>query len=90
MNRLMDTGNLAAILDLIDNTELVQDDIQRFSLARREYAGLTRERAQIEGQLRRKQNYGRGAGRQASMLVSAFLSSLCIMIYLMYRFTGGG
>ena len=89
MNRLMDTGNLAGILDLIDNAGLVQDDIQRFALARKEFAGLTRERAQIDTQLRKRQSYGRGAGRQAAMLVSAFLSSLCILVYLIYRFSGG-
>ncbi|MEZ0223703.1 MAG: hypothetical protein ACAH83_04055 [Alphaproteobacteria bacterium] len=90
MNRLMDSGNLANVLDLIDNPGLVQDDIQRFALARREYAGLSHERTQIDTQLRKRQGYGRGAGRQAAMLVSAFLSSLCIMVYLMYRFTEGG
>ena len=90
MNRLMDSGNLAGILDLIDNPGLVQDDIGRFALARKEHAGLMRERAQIEGALRKRQNYGRGAGRQAAMLVSAFLGSLCILVYVIYHFTGGG
>ena len=90
MNRLMDTGNLAGILDLIDNAGLVQDDIGRFALARKEFAGLNRERTQIDTQLRKRSLYGRSAGRQAAMLVSAFLSSLCILVYVMYRFTGGG
>jgi hypothetical protein len=89
MNRLMDTGNLAGILDLIDNPALVQDDIARFAMARREFAGLTREKSNIDASLRKRQNYGRSAGRQAAMLVSAFLSSLVILVYLMYRFTGG-
>jgi hypothetical protein len=89
MNRLMDTGNIAAILDLIDNPNLVQDDLTRFALARKEYAGLTRERMLLDNSLRKRGNYGRGAGRQAAMLVSAFLSSLVILVYLMYRFTGG-
>ncbi len=89
MNRLMDSGNLAGILELIDDPRLVQDDLARFALARKEYAGLNRERAQIDGQLKKRQNYGRAAGRQAAMLVSAFLSSLIILVYLMYRFTGG-
>jgi eukaryotic-like serine/threonine-protein kinase len=89
MNRLMDSGNLGGILELIDDPRLVQDDLARFALARKEFAGLNRERAQIDGQLKRRQNYGRAAGRQAAMLVSAFLSSLIILVYLMYRFTGG-
>lgn len=89
MNRLTDQGNLAAILDLIDNIALVQDDISRFVLARREYAAISRERQQIETQLQRRQTFGRATGRQVAMLASATLGSLCIVGYLFLRLAGG-
>jgi hypothetical protein len=90
MNRLMDGGNISAILDLIDSPALVQDDNNRFAHARREYAALMGERNRIGEHLKKRQFYGRATGRQAAMLVSAFLSSLCIMVYLIYRLTGEG
>jgi hypothetical protein len=88
MNKLSDTGNLASILDLIDNMQLVQDDIQRFVLARREFSGLMRERLQIEQQIRRRGVFGRSTGRQVAMLMSACLGSLCIVGYLFMRLAG--
>lgn len=88
MNKLSDTGNLSSILDLIDNLQLVQDDITRFVLARREFAGLMRERRTIEQQVRRKDIFGRGTGRQVAMLMSACLASLCIVGYLFMRLAG--
>ncbi len=90
MNKLSNEGDLNSILDLIDNAALVQDDIQRFVLARREFAGLVRERHQIEQQLKRRSTFGRASGRQMAMLFSASLSSLCLVGYLFLRLTGGG
>lgn len=89
MNKLNETGNLADILDLIDDNAQVQDDIQRFVLARREYAGLMNERRQIETQLRRRANFGRATGRQVAMVMSAMLGSLCIVGYLFLRLMEG-
>lgn len=81
----IDAGNIAEILELIDNPALVQDDMQRFVLARREYAGLVRERLGLEQKLKRRGSYGRGTGSQVAMLVSLTLSSLCIAGYLFLR-----
>jgi hypothetical protein len=89
MGRLADTGNLAAILDLIDNISLSQDDVQRFALARREFYGLEQEKRVLLQQLSHRGTYGRATGRQVAMLASAFLSSMCILGYLMLRLTTG-
>lgn len=89
MNKLANDGNLASILDLIDNAALVQDDIQRFVLARREFGGLTRERMQIEQQLKRRGTFGKSSGRQVAMVFSASLASLCLVGYFFLRLTGG-
>jgi len=89
MGKLENSGNLAGILELIDNANLVQEDLQKYVLARREYAGLLRERGLIEGQLQRRKTFGRGAGRQVAMVISASLSLLCILGYLIMHFSGG-
>lgn len=89
MNKLANDGNLASILDLIDNAALVQDDIQRFVLARREFGGLVRERLHIEQQLKRRGTFGRSSGRQVAMVFSASLASLCLVGYFFLRLTGG-
>ena len=88
MNKLSATGNLTEILELIDDNAQVQDDIQRFTLARREYAGLMNERRQIDTQLHRRAHFGRATGRQIAMLSSAMLSALCIVGYLFLRLVG--
>lgn len=89
MSKLQDSGNLAGILELIDNLALVQDDIARFALARREFIGLEQEKQILSQQLAKRGNYGRATGRQVAMLASAFLSSLCILGYMMLRLTTG-
>jgi len=84
-----DTGNLGAILDLIDNGGLVQEDVQRFALAKREYAGLLLESDAIQRQLQRRKTFGRAAGRQVAMLISLSIACLCVLGYLVLRFSGG-
>ncbi|HYD17143.1 MAG TPA: hypothetical protein VEF76_01525 [Patescibacteria group bacterium] len=89
LGKLTNDGNIAAILDLIDNHALVQDDLQRFALARREFGGLVRERTRLEQLLQRRSTFGRGSGRQVAMMMSVSLATLCIMGYLFLRLTGG-
>lgn len=89
MNKLANDGNLASILDLIDNAALVQDDIQRFVLARREFGGLVRERQHIEQQLTRRGSFGKSSGRQVAMVFSASLASICLVGYFFLRLAGG-
>lgn len=90
LDKLGDPGDLSLILDFIDNTSLIQDDLARFVLARREYGGLMAERQALEHQLKRRAVLGRSTGRQVAMLLSASLSSLCIVGYLFLRLAAGG
>lgn len=87
--KLSDSGDLGAILALIDNGPLAQEDTQRFALARREYAGLLVEQDAIQRQLQRRKTFGRSAGRQVAMLVSVSLSGLCVLGYIILKFSGG-
>jgi hypothetical protein len=84
---LQDSGNLMAILELIDNPAWVQEDLQRFTIARREYALLSREASGLMSQLQRRDVYGMGTGRQVAMLVSAVIGVLWIMLMVFMHFS---
>lgn len=86
---LVPGGNLLAILELVDTEGLVQNDTQRFIMARQEFVALTREGQRIVGGLKKRRFYGLDAGRQVAMVVSAILSAFCIMGFLLVHFTGG-
>lgn len=90
MNKLADSGDMSALLDLVDNGLRVQDDSQRFKLARNEYARLMLEKEAIEKHLNKRKNFGRGVGQQTSMLVSSILSSLLIIGFIIMHFMQGG
>lgn len=86
---LSDSGNLLAILELIDNPAWVQEDQQRFAIAKREYALLSREASGLATQLQRKNSYGTGTGRQVAMLVSSVIGAVAIMIMVLLHFMEG-
>lgn len=88
MNKLVDTGNLAGILELIDATGLAQDDTQRFIIARQEFAGLLNEAKYIAVRLKNKKSFGYDTGRQVAMVISSVLSFCCIMGFLILYFVG--
>lgn len=89
MNKLVDTGNLQGILELIDDMRIVQDDMARFVLARREYAQLLHEKTEIENFVKKKKNFGFATGRQVAMLISSGLSIIGILSYIVVRLSGG-
>lgn len=85
-----DDGDLAALSNLIDNADILNDDQTRYQIARREYADLVRQKEDIETQLKKNRHiYGRATGRQTAMILSAVLASMVIIGYLTMRFTGG-
>lgn len=90
MGKLSDSGNLAAVLDLIDNQQIARDDMHRFSLARNEYLHISRERAALEAQLRGRQTFGRATGRQVAMIVSLLTASCGILGFLFMQLMQGG
>ncbi len=90
MNRLAESGDMSAILDLVDNNLRVQDDVYRYKLARNEYARLMIEKAAIEKLLNKRKNFGQGIGQQTAMLVSSVLASLLIIGFIIMHFMQGG
>jgi hypothetical protein len=86
---MMGGGNLSALLEVLDDHLLIQDDMNRFDRARNEYKILVYEKSEIENYLRKRRNFGKETGRQVSMIFSSFLSVAVITIYVVLRFTKG-
>ncbi len=86
INAMQGGGNLNVLLDLVDDTALIRDDAQRFLYAQQEFAALVAEKIQIEGYLKKRQNFGRATGRQIAMLVSCALGIMVIVGYVALRF----
>jgi hypothetical protein len=86
---LTDSGNLMAILEVIDNPVWVQEDQQRFVIAKREYALLSREASGLSSQMQRKNVYGMGTGRQMAMLVSSVIGVLSIITIVFMHYMEG-
>jgi hypothetical protein len=89
VNRMTGSGNLSALLEVLDDRVLIQNDINRFEGARNEYRILVYEKREIENYLKKRRNFGKATGRQVSMIFSAFLSVAVITIYMVLRFTKG-
>ncbi|MDD9899597.1 MAG: hypothetical protein OXT65_01295 [Alphaproteobacteria bacterium] len=81
-------GSIHAILELVDDSRTVQEDAQKFNRARAEYAALQSEKAKIMRVLGQKRYVGHATGRQVAMLVSAVISAISILAYLVYLFAG--
>lgn len=82
-----DKGDLSALLDLIDDAQLMQADSQRYMQARLEYAGLEIEKKRIL-MMKSKPKFGYGTGRQVAMVISASLGTIIILAYLAINFAG--
>jgi hypothetical protein len=89
LSKLQDQGNLGAILELVDDNRLVQDDTQRFNAAKYEYQRLLQEKKEIEGYLKKRKYFGRSTGRQVAMFMSSILSVFIILGYVILHFIRG-
>lgn len=89
VNKLTDNGNLTALLDVVDDPLLIQDDRQRFAMACNEYARLVQEKGDIESNLRKRKTFGRTMGRQIAMISSSVLATVIIAAYVVLRLTRG-
>jgi eukaryotic-like serine/threonine-protein kinase len=86
LSTLTDSGNLNAILEMVDSPALVQDDQQRYAVARREFALLSREGMGLANQLSRKKTFGLVAGRQVAMLVSSVIAACSLLAIVAAHF----
>ena len=86
LSTLTDSGNLNAILEMVDSPALVHDDQQRYAVARREFALLSREGVGLANQLARKKTFGLAAGRQVAMLVSSVMAACSLLAIVAAHF----
>ncbi len=89
LNKLVDSGNMTAILELIDDPRIVQEDANRFKNARKEFFKLVRERLELEANMTKKKNFGYATGRQVAMLVSSVIGVAGMLTYIIARLSGG-
>ncbi|MCK5518560.1 MAG: hypothetical protein KAI61_04025 [Alphaproteobacteria bacterium] len=89
IGRLQDNGNLTALLDLVDDPILIQDDAKRFGMACREYKSLVLEKRAIESYFRKRKYFGKATGRQVAVLFSSVLSVIVIAGYVVLRLMNG-
>ncbi len=81
MNKIQGNGDLVDIINLVDDSRVVQEDSRRFNIARKEYAALRQEKVMIDRYLKLKRSFGRASGRQAAMIVSSFVAIIIIALY---------
>ena len=86
---MQNNGNLTALLELVDDPILIQDDARRFGIACREYKALVLEKRAIESYFRKRKHFGKATGRQVAMLFSSVLSVIVVAGYVVLRFMNG-
>jgi len=89
ISRLQDNGNLVALLELVDDPILIQDDARRFGIACREYKSLVLEKKAIESYFRKRKYFGKATGRQVAMIFSSVLSVIIVAGYVVLRLMNG-
>ena len=89
INKLVDSGNLSALLDLIDDSQKSQEDVQKYGQARAEYAALIEEKKALFTHMKGKKTYGYATGRQAAMIVSTIMGAVGILAYTIMFFAKG-
>jgi hypothetical protein len=82
VGRIQESGNLAAILEVVDDVMLIRDDAQRFAYAQQEYRALVVEKNNIETMLKKRRNFGLATGRQVAMLLSSITALGIILAYV--------
>lgn len=88
MDKHKDSGNLALILELIDDPRILNDDINRYMQARAEFASLTQERLNMAAALKGRKDFGYATGRQVAMAVSSILGAIGLISYIATQFMG--
>lgn len=90
LQKLRDKGEIGKISSLFDNPQLFPDDFKQFKGALRDYANLRSEHIRLEEELATNKTYGHGAGRQMAAAVSGVIATFIVLIYVVYKYSGGG
>lgn len=93
VEKVKNDGRLSRLLDTLTDPELLARDMALFANAFREYRSLAQEKASLEMRLQTPQHFGRRAGMEASMFLSAIIGFIIaagmILIFLQKGGHGG-
>lgn len=89
LQKLRDKGDIGKLSALFDNQQVFQDDFNAFRMALKTYAGLRAEHARLSEDLESNKSFGHGTGRQVATMVSGVLAAIIVVIYMVFKFSGG-
>jgi hypothetical protein len=90
LQKLRDKGEISKVAALFNNPQVFHEDFGNFKIALSNYSILRQEHSNLSRNLDENKEFGRNTGRQIAAIVSGALATLMIVIYLTYKFSGGG
>lgn len=90
VGQLIDKGDIARIVGVLDNRQTVQQDTDLFNQARTQYYNMRVEDAQLEEKLGNPVLFNKGIGREIAAVVACLISGVTILFFLFMFFVKGG
>ncbi|MCB1783620.1 MAG: hypothetical protein KDI13_06450 [Alphaproteobacteria bacterium] len=81
-------GDLNGMLSALDNAEMKNKDFHSFRNAMIEYKNLSNEHKQLTNGLQHKATFGRVRGHNISVIVSAILATILVVLVILARWSG--
>ena len=88
VSEIRDKGDLAKMLAVLDNAELLRNDLMNFRGAIRQYRALVQERDDLNIRAKDIKFYGRREGRETSVITAGFIATLLIVGVIILYFNG--
>jgi hypothetical protein len=89
ISSLRDKGDLTKLLDILDNTMQVNEDLRQFRSMITNFVNLRREYMRLEHDLEHNPEFGHGTGRQTAAVISGMVASVIVILFLLFK-SGGG
>ncbi len=81
-------GDLQKMVTILDNMDLMNKDEKAFKEAISEFAGLEKEKNELEAKLEDKENFGVETGNEMAAIVSSILAAIIVLGVAFMFFTG--
>jgi hypothetical protein len=88
--KIKDKGSLDKLAALFDNFDDIQMDMKNYTTAMQQYQALRQEYIRLADELETNTQFGIGAGKQVSTLVSGAIAALVVVMYLIFTISSGG
>lgn len=88
IDKIKDSGDLAAMAALFENPEIPQKDFGGFKKGMYDYAALRKEKNRLEKAMGEGADFGRGTGRQVAALTSSIVAGIIILIVAVIHLGG--